>query len=243
MILLTKKRLSLLMASMCLSGMAHAVDVTGAGSSFVFPVISQWSQDYSKTADNRVNYQSIGSGAGIKQIQAKTVTFGATDAPLKGPALEKDGLVQFPTVMGGVVTVVNIAGVEPGKLKLTGELIADIYANKITKWSDAKIAAVNQGLVALLGGIGRFLAMVAAVIALGAGIISTVPGLFDDVLGFLPLSAAQNALSGVVEGTDGTAGAVVGLVIWLLFGLLLTVAAIARRRVVSVRALHRTAEA
>ncbi|MWV59105.1 YhgE/Pip domain-containing protein [Rathayibacter sp. VKM Ac-2754] len=107
----------------------------------------------------------------------------------------------------------------------------------------ASFAAVNQGLVALLGGTGRFIAMLAAVIGLGAGIISTVPGVFDDALGFLPLSAAQTALSGVVEGSGGVGGSVVGLVIWLLFGLLLTVAAIARRRVVSVRALRRPAEA
>jgi putative membrane protein len=102
---------------------------------------------------------------------------------------------------------------------------------------------VNQGLVALLGGLGRFVSMVAAVIGLGAGIISTVPGVFDDALAFLPLSAAQNALAGVVEGTGGVGAAVVGLLIWLLFGLLLTVAAIARRRVTSVRALTRPVEA
>ena len=139
-------------------------------------------------------------------------------------------------VQGLAVAIVmsGVAGLEPGRW---------VGFALLAMLTGASFAAVNQGLVALLGGIGRFLAMVAAVIALGAGIISTVPGLFDDVLGFLPLSAAQNALSGVVEGTDGTAGAVVGLVIWLLFGLLLTVAAIARRRVVSVRALHRTAEA
>lgn len=107
----------------------------------------------------------------------------------------------------------------------------------------ASFAAVNQGLVALLGGTGRFIAMLAAVIGLGAGIISTVPGVFDDALGFLPLSAAQTALSGVVEGSGGVGGSVVGLVLWLLFGLLLTVAAIARRRVTTVRALRRPAEA
>ncbi|TDX74544.1 putative membrane protein [Rathayibacter sp. PhB151] len=107
----------------------------------------------------------------------------------------------------------------------------------------ASFAAVNQGLVALLGGLGRFVSMVAAVIGLGAGIISTVPGVFDDALAFLPLSAAQNALAGVVEGTGGVGAAVVGLLIWLLFGLLLTVAAIARKRVTSVRALSRPVEA
>ncbi|GJD81830.1 phosphate ABC transporter substrate-binding protein PstS [Methylobacterium gregans] len=125
---------------------ASAADITGAGATFPFPVYSKWAETYRKETGNGLNYQSIGSGGGIKQIQAKTVDFGATDAPLKGPALEKDGLIQFPTVMGGVVTVVNIAGLEPGKLKLTGEIVADIYAGKITKWSDPKIAALNEGL-------------------------------------------------------------------------------------------------
>ena len=125
---------------------AFAADITGAGATFPFPVYSKWAEAYRKDTGTGLNYQSIGSGGGIKQIQAKTVDFGATDAPLKGEALTKDGLVQFPTVMGGVVTVVNIAGVEPGKLKLTGELIADIYANRITKWSDAKIAKLNDGV-------------------------------------------------------------------------------------------------
>ena len=125
---------------------AQAADITGAGATFPFPVYSKWAEAYRKDSGMGLNYQSIGSGGGIKQIQAKTVDFGATDAPLKGPALEKDGLVQFPTVMGGVVTVVNIPGVEPGKLKLTGEIIAEIYAGKIAKWSDAKIAKLNEGL-------------------------------------------------------------------------------------------------
>jgi phosphate transport system substrate-binding protein len=125
---------------------ARAADITGAGATFPFPVYSKWAEAYRKDSGMGLNYQSIGSGGGIKQIQAKTVDFGATDAPLKGPALEKDGLVQFPTVMGGVVTVVNIAGVEPGKLKLTGEIIADIYAGKIAKWSDARIAKLNEGV-------------------------------------------------------------------------------------------------
>ncbi|MGU3536605.1 phosphate ABC transporter substrate-binding protein PstS [Methylobacterium sp. A54F] len=125
---------------------ALAADITGAGATFPFPVYSKWAEAYRKDTGTGLNYQSIGSGGGIKQIQAKTVDFGATDAPLKGPALEKDGLVQFPTVMGGVVPVVNIAGLEPGTLKLTGEVLADIYAGKVTKWSDPKIAALNQGV-------------------------------------------------------------------------------------------------
>jgi phosphate transport system substrate-binding protein len=138
--------LALGLATAQLAFPALAGDITGAGATFPFPVYSKWAEAYRKDTGTGLNYQSIGSGGGIKQIQARTVDFGATDAPLKAAALEKDGLVQFPTVMGGVVTVVNIAGVEPGKLKLTGELVADIYAGKITKWSDPKIAALNQGL-------------------------------------------------------------------------------------------------
>ena len=138
--------LALGLATAQLAFPALAGDITGAGATFPFPVYSKWAEAYRKDTGTGLNYQSIGSGGGIKQIQARTVDFGATDAPLKAAALKKDGLVQFPTVMGGVVTVVNIAGVEPGKLKLTGELVADIYAGKITKWSDPKIAALNQGL-------------------------------------------------------------------------------------------------
>jgi phosphate transport system substrate-binding protein len=145
-ILLTKKRLSLLLASLCLSGVAHATDVTGAGSSFVFPVISKWSQDYSKTSANRINYQSIGSGGGIAQIKAATVDFGASDAPLSGDELTAAGLGQFPSVIGGIVPVVNVEGVEPGKLKLDGQTLADIFQGKITKWDDKAIVALNPGL-------------------------------------------------------------------------------------------------
>src|SRR6195952_2384383 len=134
------------MASMCLSGMAHAVDVTGAGSSFVFPVISQWSQDYSKTADNRVNYQSIGSGGGIAQIKAATVHFGASDAPMSADDLQAAGLGQFPSVIGGIVPVVNIEGVKANDLKLSGQVLADIFQGKITKWNDPAIVKLNDGV-------------------------------------------------------------------------------------------------
>jgi len=145
-ILLTKKRLSLLLASMCLSGMAHATDVTGAGSSFVFPVISKWSQDYSKDSANRINYQSIGSGGGIAQIKAATVDFGASDAPMSAEDLKAAGLGQFPSVIGGIVPVINIEGIETGKLELDGQTLADIFQGKITKWNDPKIAALNSGV-------------------------------------------------------------------------------------------------
>ncbi|MDP4024254.1 phosphate ABC transporter substrate-binding protein PstS [Methylobacterium sp. NEAU 140] len=134
------------LAATQLASAALAADITGAGATFPFPVYSKWAEAYRKETGNGLNYQSIGSGGGIKQIQARTVDFGATDAPLKGPQLDKDGLVQFPTVMGGVVPVVNVPGIEPGKLKLTGEVLADIYAGKIAKWSDPRIAKLNDGL-------------------------------------------------------------------------------------------------
>ena len=125
---------------------AHALDITGAGATFPFPVYSKWAEAYKKETGNGLNYQSIGSGGGIRQIQAKTVAFGATDAPLKGEDLEKHGLVQFPTVLGGVVPVVNIQGLKSGELKLTGEILADIYRGEIKKWNDPKIAQLNQGV-------------------------------------------------------------------------------------------------
>ena len=125
---------------------AQAADITGAGATFPFPVYSKWAEAYRKETGTGLNYQSIGSGGGIKQIQAKTVDFGATDAPLKPDQLEKDGLVQFPTVMGGVVAVVNIPGVTTGQVKLTGEVLADIFQGKIAKWSDARIAKLNAGV-------------------------------------------------------------------------------------------------
>lgn len=146
MILLTKKRLSLLIASLCLSGVAHATDVTGAGSSFVFPVISKWSQDYSKTADNRINYQSIGSGGGIAQIKAATVDFGASDAPMSAEDLQAAGLGQFPSVIGGIVPIINVEGIESGKLKLDGETLAKIFMGTVKKWNDPAIVALNPGV-------------------------------------------------------------------------------------------------
>jgi len=123
-----------------------AQDVTGAGASFPAPVYAKWADAYNKTTGARINYQSVGSGAGVKQIQAKTVDFGASDAPLRDDELAASGLIQFPTVIGGVVPVVNIAGVAPGKLKLTGAVLGDIYLGKITKWNDAAITGLNSGL-------------------------------------------------------------------------------------------------
>lgn len=122
---------------------AFAADITGAGATFPFPIYSKWADAYKKETGNGLNYQSIGSGGGIKQIQAKTVTFGASDAPLKAEQLEKDGLVQWPMVMGAIVPVVNIEGIKPGELVFNGETLANIYLGKITKWDDAAIKKLN----------------------------------------------------------------------------------------------------
>jgi phosphate transport system substrate-binding protein len=125
---------------------AFAQEVTGAGASFPAPVYAKWADSYNKVAGVRINYQSIGSGAGIKQIKGKTVDFGASDAPLKDEELAADGLMQFPMVIGGVVPVVNIKGIEPGKLKLTGPVLGDIYLGKIKNWNDPAVAALNPGV-------------------------------------------------------------------------------------------------
>ncbi len=123
-----------------------AQDVTGAGASFPAPVYAKWADAYNKATGARVNYQSVGSGAGMKQIAAKTVDFGASDAPLKDDELAKTGMIQFPTVIGGVVPVVGIKGIQPGQLKMTGALLGDIFLGKLTKWNDPAIAALNPGV-------------------------------------------------------------------------------------------------
>jgi len=125
---------------------AFAQDVTGAGASFPAPVYSKWADAYNKATGARINYQSVGSGAGIRQIKAKTVDFGASDAPLKDDELAKDGMIQFPTVIGGVVPVINVKGIAPGQLKMTGQVLGDIYLGKITKWNDPAIVALNAGV-------------------------------------------------------------------------------------------------
>ena len=122
---------------------AFAADITGAGATFPFPIYSKWADAYKKETGNGLNYQSIGSGGGIKQIQAKTVTFGASDMPLKVQQLEKDGLIQWPMVMGAIVPVVNLEGVKPGELVFDGATLADIYLGKITKWDDPAIKKLN----------------------------------------------------------------------------------------------------
>ena len=133
----------------CLAGMgsaAFAQDVTGAGATFPAPLYAKWADAYNKANGARLNYQSVGSGAGLNQIRAKTVDFGASDMPLKDDQLAKDGLVQFPTVIGGVVPVVNIKGIAPGQIRLTGQLLGDIYLAKITRWNDPALTALNPGV-------------------------------------------------------------------------------------------------
>ena len=125
---------------------AHANDVTGAGASFIYPVMTKWSTDYKAATGKQVNYQSIGSGGGIAQIKAATVDFGSSDAPLKPEELSRFGLAQFPSVIGGVVPILNVAGIAPGQLKLDGNTLADIFLGKIAKWNDPAIAALNPGL-------------------------------------------------------------------------------------------------
>jgi phosphate transport system substrate-binding protein len=140
------KSLTALLAATLMMSSAMAADITGAGSTFVYPIAAKWAEAYKQISGNGLNYQSIGSGAGIKQIKAKTVDFGASDMPLPADELEKEGLVQFPVVMGGVVPVVNLEGVAPGQLKLNGTVLANIYLGKISKWNDAAIAALNPGM-------------------------------------------------------------------------------------------------
>ena len=144
-------RLSLFCGAMALwtaavAGPVSAADISGAGATFPYPIYAKWADAYKKETGIGLNYQSIGSGAGIKQIQAKTVTFGASDAPLKGEQLDKDGLVQFPMVIGGVVPVVNVDGIKPGEIVLDGGTIGKIYLGEIKSWDDAAIKKLNPNV-------------------------------------------------------------------------------------------------
>jgi phosphate transport system substrate-binding protein len=129
-----------------LSGAVSAQEITGAGASFPAPIYAKWASDYNKATGVKVNYQSIGSGGGIKQIDSKTVDFGASDMPQTDDVLKSKGQVQFPTVIGGVVPVINVKGIEPGQLKLTGPVLGDIFLGKIAKWNDPAIKALNPTL-------------------------------------------------------------------------------------------------
>ena len=124
---------------------AFCAEITGAGATFPYPIYAKWAEAYKAQTGVGLNYQSIGSSGGIKQIRAKTVTFGATDAPVKGEELDRDAMVQFPAIVGGTVPVVNLEGVAPGELKVSGEVLAEMFLGTIAKWNDAKLAALNPG--------------------------------------------------------------------------------------------------
>ena len=138
-----KKILAVLFAFLTLT--AQAQTITGAGATFPYPVYAKWAEAYNKATGVTLNYQSIGSSGGIRQINQKTVVFGATDAPVKGEDLDKLGQVQFPAIIGGTVPVINLEGFKPGELKITGPVLADIYLGTISKWNDAKLQALNPG--------------------------------------------------------------------------------------------------
>jgi phosphate transport system substrate-binding protein len=144
--LLRRTLLAAAVAVVAASGAASAAEISGAGATFPYPIYAKWADAYKQKTGTAMNYQSIGSGGGIKQITSGTVDFGASDMPLKGDQLQKDGLAQWPMVMGGVVPVVNLQGVKPGELKLTGEALADIYLGKIQKWNAPEIEQLNPNL-------------------------------------------------------------------------------------------------
>ena len=137
-----KRFITMLLAAVTFT--AHA-DITGAGATFPYPIYAKWAEAYKKETNIGLNYQSIGSSGGIKQINAKTVTFGATDAPVPGVDLDKNAQVQFPAIIGGTVPIVNLDGFQPGELRITGTVLAEVFMGDITKWNDAKLAALNPG--------------------------------------------------------------------------------------------------
>jgi len=143
---LTLKTLAVLaFAGLAVSGPARAADITGAGATFPFPIYAKWAEDYKKATGTGLNYQSIGSSGGIRQIRAKTVTFGATDAPVPGAELDRDAMVQFPAIIGGTVPVINLEGFKSGDLRITGQVLAEVFMGTISTWNDAKLVALNPG--------------------------------------------------------------------------------------------------
>jgi phosphate transport system substrate-binding protein len=141
-----KKSIAVAAGALFFISAVQAADLTGAGATLPYPIYAKWAEAYKKATGTGMNYQSIGSGGGIKQIKAKTVDFGASDMPLPADELGKEGLLQFPAIMGGVVPVVNLDGIAPGQLKLTGPVLADIYLGKIVKWNAPEIVALNPGV-------------------------------------------------------------------------------------------------
>ena len=131
--------------SLAFAGLACASVITGAGATFPYPIYAKWAEGYKKATGVGLNYQSIGSSGGIRQIRAKTVTFGATDAPVKGEELDRDAMVQFPAIIGGTVPVINLDGFKPGELRVTGPVMAEMFMGTISKWNDPKFAALNPG--------------------------------------------------------------------------------------------------
>ena len=138
-----KKLFAILLAAATFS--AHSADITGAGATFPFPIYAKWAEAYKRETGIGMNYQSIGSSGGIRQIRAKTVTFGATDAPVKGEELDRDGMIQFPAIIGGTVPVFNLPGFAKGELRVTGPVLAEMFMGKINRWNDPKLAALNPG--------------------------------------------------------------------------------------------------
>ena len=138
------RAIAALLCAATISTSALPADITGAGATFPYPIYAKWADAYKKATGTGMNYQSIGSGGGIKQITAKTVDFGASDMPMKPEELTKGGLMQFPAIMGGDVPVYNLKGVASGQIRFTGELLADIYLGKLKKWNDPAITALNQ---------------------------------------------------------------------------------------------------
>jgi phosphate transport system substrate-binding protein len=139
------KKLTALLSALLISTVAFSADITGAGATFPFPIYAKWAEAYKKETGIGLNYQSIGSSGGIRQINARTVTFGATDAPVKGEDLDKQGQVQFPAIIGGTVPIVNLDGFKPGELRITGPVMAEVFMGNITKWNDPKLTALNPG--------------------------------------------------------------------------------------------------
>lgn len=139
------KKFTVLLASLFLTAAAVAADITGAGATFPYPIYAKWAELYKRETGVGLNYQSIGSSGGIRQINAKTVSFGATDAPATGEALERNGQVQFPAIIGGTVPIVNLDGFKPGELRITGQVLAEVFMGTITRWNDPKLIALNPG--------------------------------------------------------------------------------------------------
>ena len=139
------KRLLSLITAITISAGAQAAEITGAGATFPYPIYAKWAEAYHKATGNTLNYQSIGSSGGIRQINNKTVTFGASDAPVKGEDLDKLGQVQFPAIIGGTVPVINLEGFKPGELRITGPVMAEVFMGNILKWNDPKLQALNPG--------------------------------------------------------------------------------------------------